>query len=152
MDKQHYTISIKWMTDRKGMVCSPELYHPETHNKNCIEIATPPQFPGGVPHIWSPEHLLTAAVSSCFMTTFLAISEYSKLEFVSFNCNSKGVLEKIEGKFTVSEVHLFPEVLIVDEKHKEKAIRVLEKSAKACIISNSIKSNVFMEPKVFVQA
>jgi len=35
-----------------------------------IEVATLPEFPKGIPGIWSPEHLFTAAVSSCLMTTF----------------------------------------------------------------------------------
>lgn len=151
MDKHFYNISVKWTQDRKGMMCSPELHNTETNNKNCIEIATPPEFPGGIPHIWSPEHLFTAAVNSCFMTTFLAIAAYSKLYFVSFECNSKGVLDKVDGKFAVTEIHLFPEVIIVDEKNRDKTIRILEKSEKACLISNSIKSKVIMEPKVIVQ-
>ncbi len=44
-----------------------------------IEVATPPEFPKGIAGIWSPEHLLVAAVSSCLMTTFLAVAENSKL-------------------------------------------------------------------------
>lgn len=151
MDKHFYNISIKWTQDRKGIMCSPELHNPATNNTNCLEVATPPQFPGGAPHIWSPEHLLTAAVSSCFMTTFLAIADYSKLEFVSFDCDSKGILDKIDGKFAVTEIHLFPVVVIAEEKNRDKTIRILEKSEKACLISNSIKSKVSMEPKIIIQ-
>lgn len=44
---------------------------------NCIEVATPPEFPKGIPGMWSPEHLFTAAVSGCLMTTFLSIAEKS---------------------------------------------------------------------------
>ncbi len=151
MEKHTYNVNVNWTQDRKGTLCSPELYNKETNETNCLEVATPPEFPDGMPHIWSPEHLLTAAVSSCFMTTFLAIAAYSKLDFVSFKCESKGVLDKVDGKFAVTEIHLSPEVIIVDEKYQEKAIRILEKSEKACLISNSIKSKVLMEPKVIVQ-
>ena len=151
MDKHIYNTSIKWTQDRKGMVCYPELLNTDTNSKKCIEIATPPEFPGGVPNFWSPEHLLSAAVSSCFMTTFLAIAEYSKLEFISFDCDSKAVLDKVDGKFRVTEIHLFPVVAIADETHQEKTIRILEKSSKACIISNSIKSEVIMKPTVVVK-
>tara|TARA_R110000765_G_scaffold14383_1_gene42184 strand:+ start:1032 stop:1487 length:456 start_codon:yes stop_codon:yes gene_type:complete len=151
MEKHTYNVNVNWTQDRKGTMCSPELHNKETNETNCLEVATPPEFPDGMPHIWSPEHLLTAAVSSCFMTTFLAIAAYSKLDFVSFKCESKGVLDKVDGKFAVTEIHLSPEVIIVDEKYQEKAIRILEKSEKACLISNSIKSKVLMEPKVIVQ-
>jgi len=46
-----------------------------------LDVATPPQFPKGIERVWSPEHLFTAAVNSCLMTTFLSIAENSKLEF-----------------------------------------------------------------------
>ncbi len=151
MDKHEYNVDIAWTQDRKGMMCSPELRKSGSNEKNCIEVATPPDFDKGIPNIWSPEHLFTAAVSSCLMTTFLAISEYSKFEFISFKCGSKGILEKVDGKFVMSEVLLFPEVFIGDENQKDKALRILEKSEKACLISNSITSKITMEPKITVQ-
>ena len=151
MEKHSYNVNISWTQDRKGMMCSPELNSTESNRTNCIEVATPPEFDKGIPNIWTPEHLFTAAVSSCLMTTFLAIAEYSKLEFVSFKCGSKGVLEKVDGKFVISEVLLFPEVVITDESKRERTERILEKSEKACLISNSITSKVSMEIKIVVQ-
>lgn len=151
MDKHIYNVNINWTKDRKGMMCSPELVKNETNEANCIEVATPPEFSSGMPNIWSPEHLFTAAVSSCLMTTFLAIAEYSKFEFISFKCDSKGVLDKVDGRFIMVEVQLFPEVVISNEAQKERALRILEKSEKACLISNSITSKVTMEPKIIIQ-
>ena len=92
MDTHIYNVDINWNTERKGVMCSPEL-NMLAGKSGCIEVATPPEFPKGIPGIWSPEHLFTAAVSSCLMTTFLAIAENSKLEFVSFQCHSEGKLE-----------------------------------------------------------
>ncbi|MCK0129994.1 OsmC family protein [Flavobacteriaceae bacterium F08102] len=151
MEKHNYNVNIHWTQDRKGMMCSPEIQKKESNEANCIEVATPPEFDRGIPNIWTPEHLFTAAVSSCLMTTFLAIAEYSKLEFVSFNCRSKGILEKVDGKYKISEVHLFPEVVILDESKRERAERILEKSEKACLISNSITSKVTMKTKISIK-
>lgn len=151
MDQHTYNVDINWTHDRKGMMCSPELQNKEANGLNCIEVATPPEFSKGIPNIWSPEHLFTASVSSCLMTTFLAIAEYSKFEFISFKCGSKGVLDKVDGKFMMTEVHLFPEVFIADEKLRDKALRILDKSEKACLISNSITSKVTMKPTVTVK-
>jgi peroxiredoxin-like protein len=151
MEKHTYNVNLSWTQDRKGMMCSPELKNNETNETNCLEVATPPEFPGGMPNIWSPEHLFTAAVSSCFMTTFLAIAEFSKLDYVSFKCDSKGILEKVNGKFAISEVLLFPEVVITDATKIERTERILEKSEKACLITNSITSKVSMEIKISVQ-
>lgn len=82
------------------------------------------------------------------MTTFLAIAENSKLDFLSFNCNSKGKLEQVDGKFLMTEVLLEPVVVVRQEKDLEKASKVLQKAEINCLISNSIKSKVVMVPTV----
>src|SRR3954467_8042989 len=87
MEAHFYNVNIAWNKDRRGMMCSPEFARNGTDH-NCIEVATPPEFPKGIAGLWSPEHLFTAAVNSCFMTTFLAIAENSKLEFKSFTCQA----------------------------------------------------------------
>ena len=148
MEPHYYNVEINWQNSRKGVMCSPEL---NDNNGVCIEVATPPEFPKGVPGIWSPEHLLVASVSSCLMTTFLAIAENFKLEFESFSCGSKGKLEMIDGKFMMSEILLKPTVIIHHEDHTEKAIKVLEKSERACLITNSIKSKITMEMDIQVK-
>ena len=135
MDKHSYNVSLKWEEGRKGAMHSPEL-------PTKIEVATPPEFDKGIPGIWSPEHLFTASVLSCFMTTFLAIAEYSKLEFISFDCDAEGVLDKVDSKFLMTEVTLKARLVIDDASKKERAERILEKSEAACLISNSIKTKV----------
>lgn len=141
MEAHYYNVDVNWNTDRKGVMCSPDL---NKEAGNCIEVATPPEFSKGIPGIWSPEHLFTAAVSSCLMTTFLAIAENSKLPFESFSCNAKGKLDQVDGKFQMTEVILEPMVTIADEKDRERAERVLQKSEAACLISNSVRSKITM--------
>lgn len=143
MDPHFYEVNVTWQQDRKGIMQSPELIDE-------VAVATPPQFPKGIEGIWSPEHLFTAAVSGCFMTTFLAIAENSKLEFIAFDVKSKGKLEQIEGKFKMSEIILQPTVAIVNEGDRERAERILQKSEAACLITNSISSKVTMEPQIII--
>ena len=137
MEAHFYNVDVKWKSDRKGEISSSEI-------SQKLEVATPPQFPKGMGNIWSPEHLFTAAVSSCLMTTFLAIAENSKLDFVHFECGSKGKLEQIDGKFLMTEVILEPVVSIKNESEREKAEKVLQKSEANCLISNSVKSKITM--------
>lgn len=141
MEPHYFNVNLSWISDRKGEISSPEL-------EKEIEVATPPPFQKGVEGIWSPEHLLTAAVNSCFMTTFLAVAENSKLEFELFDCKAKGKLEQVEGKFLMTEVILEPTLVITKEADKDRAERILQKSEAACLISNSIKSKVSMIPTI----
>ncbi|MFN8358047.1 MAG: OsmC family protein [Spirosomataceae bacterium] len=138
MEPHYYQVDLNWVGERKGDMSSPEL-------QDTIQVATPPQFPKGIEGVWSPEHLLTAAVNSCFMTTFLAIAENSKLDFVSFDCSSTGKLEQLNGKFYMTEILLTPHLVIAKETDNERAERILRKSEAACLISNSIKSKVSLD-------
>ena len=146
MEASLYNVNITWNKDRKGMMCSPELQ--AITGSSCIEVATPPDFPKGIPGIWSPEHLFTAAVSSCFMTTFLAIAENSKMDFKSFTCPSSGKLEQRDGKLQMTEISLIPTLTIAKEEDREKANRILLKTEQVCLITNSIKSKVIMNPVI----
>jgi peroxiredoxin-like protein len=139
----HYEVKVSWESDRKGRMSSPVL-------QSNIEVATPPEFTGGMPGIWSPEHLLVAAVNSCLMTTFLAIAENFKFSFVNFESNADGKLEKIEGQYMISEITLMPTLIIHHEDDKEKAIRILQKSEAACLISHSIKAHIIFKPTIKV--
>lgn len=141
MEPHYYNIELNWESERQGELSSPDFPHK-------LKVATPLPFEGGLPGIWSPEHLLTAAVSSCFMTTFLAIANNSKLEFISFSCSAKGKLEQVEGKYLMTHVDLFPRLLLHHETDRAKADRILQKSEKACLITNSIKSSVSLYPEI----
>lgn len=140
-----YTVDLAWQENRKGILSSQVL-------NDKLEVATPPEFPKGMEGIWSPEHLLVAAVNSCLMTTFLAIAENSKLDFLSFKSSAAGKLEQVEGKFIISEVELKPEVIIEKEDQVWRAETVLQKSEANCLISNSVKSKIIFNPVVKVSA
>lgn len=141
MEPHTYQVQLNWLADRKGILKSTVL-------NDTITVVTPPEFPKGIAGEWSPEHLFVAAINSCFMTTFLAVAENSKLEFESLECNAVGTLDKVEGKFRMTQVALYPELKIADAALEEKALRVMEMSEKACLISNSVNSEVVLHAKV----
>ncbi|OIN58316.1 OsmC family protein [Arsenicibacter rosenii] len=143
MTPHYYDVHLGWQYARLGQLSSPAL-------TDTIEVATPPEFAKGMPGVWSPEHLLVAAVSGCFMTTFLAIAENSKLDFSDFDCRATGKLEETENGLMISAVHLFPKVVVLHDSDIEKARRVLLKAERHCLITNSVRSQVTMEPTIVV--
>lgn len=140
-----YEVNISWSEGREGTMSSPDL-------EEEIAVATPPEFSGGVEGVWSPEHLFVSSVSSCFMTTFTAIAEYSKLDFENLEVKAVGKMGKVDGKFAMTEIILKPELVISDEKNSDKAKRIMEKAEAGCLITRSIKSKVNFKPKVIVGA
>ena len=139
----HYTTTLNWEEGRVGELGAPTL--PE------IKVATPPEFPKGVPNIWSPEHLFVAASNTCLMTTFLAIAENSKLEFKEYSCEAEGKLERIEKRFMISEIVLKPKIVLNEEKDIERAERIIHKAEEHCLISNSMKTKIILEPDIKVK-
>lgn len=148
MEPHYYNVDINWENGRKGIMCSPEL---KGKNGVCIEVATPPGFHKGIEGIWSPEHLFVAAASGCFMTTFLAMAENSILDFTSFGCEAEGKMEMIESKLMMSVILLKPLVVITNEMHRNKAMRILKRAKDACSIARSIRSKITMEISIQVK-
>jgi len=139
-----YPVQLTWKADRRGEIGSPDF-------ATRFAVVTPPQFPKGIEGQWSPEHLFTAAVSSCLMTTFLAVAENSKLDFAGFECSAEGKLDQVDGKYLMTEVHLFPKVTVKHVEDRDRAERVLQKAEAACLISNSVKSTVTMQAVIEVE-
>ncbi len=139
----YYNTNVNWSEGRIGKLSSEGMEY--------ITVATPPEFSGGVPNIWSPEHLFVASANICLMTTFLAIAENSKLNFISYSSSGTGKIEKVEGKFFVTQIELSPRILVANEHDKERALRIIEKSEKTCLISRSMKSEIILKPEITVQ-
>ena len=136
-----YETEIDWQADKHGQVQGSGLAP--------ITTGAPPEFKGRAGD-WSPEHLLVASLSSCYMLTFVAIAEFSKIAIVSFSASAKGKLEKVEGgTYQITEIVVKPRVVIGSANDLPRMPRILEKAKENCFISNSIKSKIRIEPEVF---
>jgi peroxiredoxin-like protein len=143
-DRHEYKVNLTRTGSRVASLEAPGI-------SEKIEVATPPQFPGGVEGVWSPEHLYTASVVSCFFTSFEAIAAYSKFTFTDLKVDSSGILEKADGKFVMSKVLLKPVLTINDASDKKKGLRLLEKAEQICLITRSVKTEVHLEPQIVVE-
>jgi peroxiredoxin-like protein len=135
-----YSTDVEWTGERRGDLSAPNL--PD------LEVDAPPEFKGQA-GVWTPEHLFVASVNSCFMTTFLAIAENSKLDFVSLRVGAKGKLEKLDGQgFMMTEIILRPRLVLHQASGAERALRILEKAERNCLISNSVKTKIVLQPEI----
>lgn len=138
----YFETDLVWKEGKIGELSSPVL-------DDRITCATPPEFPNGVPNIWSPEHLYAAAINSCFMATFLAIAENSRVEFDAFECKTQIKLEVVEGKFLITQAEVRPSITLRHpEKDSDRVMRVLDKSKAHCLVTNSMKTEVEVLPAI----
>jgi len=114
---------------------------------SCISFSAPPEFLGE-PGRWTPEHFLVAAVASCFVSTFSGIAEKSGLEIASFHLDADGLLGNADGIWRFTEIKLRPVVTVLKEEDHDRAIRLLEKAEKSCLIARSVQFKVTLVPEV----
>lgn len=136
-----YKVEVEWKGEKKAFA--------RTEGKPVLEVATPPEFKGHL-GIWSPEDFFVEAVNSCLMTTFLSFAERAGLTFIRYSSEAEGVLELKEKGFVFTTILVKPKIAVRSEEDRAKALELLHKSESACLISNSIKSEVTIEPEVVV--
>jgi len=112
-----------------------------------LRTASPPQF-DGPGDAWSPEHLLLASVQACFLFTLRAVARLSKVEFTSLELDAAGTVNRQDGTTRFTEIVLRPRLTVPSGTDRERALRVLEKSEKACLVSASLSTPIRLEPDI----
>jgi peroxiredoxin-like protein len=139
-----YRTTAHWTMHKRGIVEGETI--PRT-----INFAAPPEF-GGEPGLWTPEHLLLSAISTCFVATFRSVAEASKLEFQGMEVDVEGAVEKQEGGYRFTKIIVRPTVTIHKEEDRERTGRLLEKAERICLIARSILATMVLEAKIVVEA
>lgn len=115
-----------------------------------LQFSAPPEF-NGERGRWTPEHLLVAATASCLAATFRSMAEHSKFEFISLHVDAAGTLEKSEDGFHFSRIVLRPRLGVIRDDDRERAVKLLQKAERSCLVTRSLQTEVTMEPLVVVQ-
>tara|TARA_B100000579_G_scaffold205104_1_gene167633 strand:+ start:287 stop:733 length:447 start_codon:yes stop_codon:yes gene_type:complete len=141
-----HSIEIIW--DLGDQELSPGKYltdHKVILNENLtIDGGSSPDYGGSVSNI-NPEQKLAAAISSCFMMTFLALAAKMKWPVKNYKDKAISYLGKNnKGRMYVNKIELNPQIIFDndftisdDEMHKMK-----ERSHKYCFIANSLSKDV----------
>ena len=127
----HYTV-----TARAEEQTNLEL---ASENLPTLTCAPPKDF-DGPGDLWSPEDLLMASVASCFVLSFRAIANASKLSWQQIDCQSQGTLDKVERSMQFTRIDTTVKLLITDPQDKDKAEKLLHKAEQSCLVLNSMTS------------
>jgi organic hydroperoxide reductase OsmC/OhrA len=101
-----FPVSVRWRGGR--------LARADSRKKESLEVATPPEFRGGLEGHWSPEDLLVAATASCFVLTLVAVAERRQAPLLDVSIGATGHMgRRQDGRlgFTVIEIHATVETL-----------------------------------------
>lgn len=112
-----------------------------------LRTAPPLEF-DGPGDAWSPEQLLLAAVQACFLLTFRAVAQASRLEFASIAVEAEGVVDRVGGRTRFTEIVLRPRVALPAGTDWVRVQRALEKAERACLVSASLDTPIRLEPEI----
>lgn len=81
-----------------------------TGNRMPVLFAAPPEF-NGTDTVWSPEHLLVASISSCYLTTFNYFAQLLRVELKDIRVRGEVEIEKVSGGgFWAKAYRIYPEI------------------------------------------
>lgn len=105
----------------------------------------PPREYDGPGDAWSPEHLLLASVSSCFLFTFRAVAKASKADFLDVDARAYGSVLKVDGVVRFREIVVRATVTASPGSNIELLRRAIDKTTSHCLVSSSLAAPVHVE-------
>ena len=140
--KYTYNTQLEWTGEKKGIL--------KCEGKPDIMVACPPEL-GGHPNIWSPEDVFLASVEICTMTTLLWFTNKENITLKSYNSVASGTAELIGGIFQFSSITVKIQACVSSEDNRVRVEKLLKKVERACLITNSITTDVHIEPEIVIE-
>jgi organic hydroperoxide reductase OsmC/OhrA len=116
-----------------------------------VALATPPEFRGGLPNLWSPEDLLVASAATRYALTFEAVAERRELPLNGLDVTGVGhISRRADGRFGFVVIELAVSVT-TDAGFAEHARRASRAAEQARIVSKALSVPVEVELRVRVR-
>ena len=143
-------LSIKLDWQRTEAELTPGKYK-NSHNiiyndDNKVIVDAAPDWGGSIEHT-NPEQALAAALSSCHMMTFLALSAKANWPVLSFTDHAIAHLGKnSKGQMSVTRIDLNPNVTFDDgfSVNKKKLQEMQKRAHDYCFIANTLADSVMI--------
>ncbi len=106
--------------------------------KQPLDIATPPEFRGTDPDVWSPEDAFVTAAASCLAVTIAALAETQQLALRNLDVRAVGVVgRRDDGRFGFIRIEQTVE-LETDAGQHDAARALVDKAEATCLVSVSL--------------
>lgn len=105
----------------------------------------------GDPSLLNPELLLLMAASSCQMLWFLDVASRARVDVVEYRDNAVALMPLDQEPVRVTEIELRPHIVVGSEVSEERVRKLVHTAHRHCFISNSLNSDVTINPTVEVR-
>lgn len=145
-----YKVDLDWASDSEDFAYDN---YPRTHQWKFgggieVNASAAPEYLGKAEFV-NPEEAFIASLASCHLLTFLAIASFKKFVVKSYHDTAMGFVGKNDkNKVAMLKVILRPKVEFGGsaKPSAEELNKMHEKAHAECFISNSVLSEVVVEP------
>jgi organic hydroperoxide reductase OsmC/OhrA len=135
-----FTVDVKGNAER--------VVEATTDEGLALSVATPPEFRGGIHGMWSPEHLLVSAVSSCFALTLAGVADRRQIPLHDVEIHGVGhITRRADARFGFVVVELAVEIT-TEEGFEDNARRAARAAESGCLIAQALRIPVEIELEV----
>ena len=142
-----YHTTVRWTGEHWG--------HIEMGNGPEMKFSAPPDAQGHA-GVLTPEDAFVAAASTCVMMMFIWAAERFRLRLLSFECRTEGTkLIELDRREIFTRLHFRPVIRVARADENKEAVeartrRALDAAQKYSLVANSVKSEIILEPEIFV--
>jgi organic hydroperoxide reductase OsmC/OhrA len=117
-----------------------------------LAIATPPEFRGSDPELWSPEDAFVAAAGSCLAVTLAALAERERLTLHDLSVSAVGIVgRRPDGRFGFVRIEQTVR-LDVDAADQQTALMLAAEAEEGCLVTVSLdlprETRIELRPRV----
>ena len=125
-----FPVQIEWEGGRRTTA--------RVDGKPSLEIATPPEFHGSDPELWSPEDAFVAAAGSCLAVTIAALAERDQLALHGLSVKAQGIVgRRPDGRFGFVRIEQTV-FLGVDARDATAAAELVARAEEGCLVTVSL--------------
>jgi organic hydroperoxide reductase OsmC/OhrA len=144
MKEMQFPVSVRWRGGKLALA--------QARGDELLQVATPPEFNGGISGHWSPEDMLVAATASCFALTVAAVAEKRGVPLIDATVTATGHMgHRVDGRFGFTVIEL--DAALEAPPGSEDAVRSAAKAAEEhCLVSMALDVPVHVDIHVFSPA
>lgn len=125
-----FPVDVQWAGGRRTVAL--------VGGKEPLVIATPPEFKGTDPDLWSPEDAFVTAAGSCLAVTVAALAEREGLPLRGLDVHAEGVVgRRDDGHFGFLRIEQSVEVR-TDAGFEEAARALVDRAEETCLVAVSL--------------
>ena len=132
-----YDTKLSWTGQLQGTA--------EVADKPILNLSAPTEFKG-TKGAWTPEDLLTEALESCLMMTYMHLCQDEGFAVTSYTSKARAVVAKGPRGFEFSRIEVYPDVEVPQDA--ERAAKILDRAHELCLVRRSLACAVEIFPAV----